>query len=248
MQKYHKIVSIFLSIAFLIVLQEFSVPRPIFRFLVPAILLFLGVLTLYNRWYLKTIGSYNPWVLLRPVLFYSSAFSLFLIVVNDFLRGVFLLSIVLLGSLFENFVGNFAENIMLNETLIIAFGVFMSVSAYAQVYAPAFQTLYLVFIFIATFLATRALYEFIPEPNSSKVVAAVVIAFFMTEVFWAMTFLPFHYSASALMLFNVYYFCLILNYYYSFNTLNIRKFQFHLVLMSVCSGFIFLLTPWKILG
>ncbi len=248
MIKYHKIISVIISLGFLILLQKFSVPRPIFRFLVPAFLIFVFVITIYHRWYLKQIQKYNFWTLLRPVLFFGSAFAIFHIIPGDFLRGVFLLAIVVLSSLFEIFLGNFAENIALNETLIIAFGAFMSISASALLYAPGFQTWYLAAIFLATFLVTRSFYEFIPSQPSVKTIASAVIALFCVETFWALTFLPFHYSSSALMLFNIFYFCLILNYYFAFNTLSTRKFQFHLGLMVVCSGFVFLLTPWKIIS
>jgi hypothetical protein len=247
MAKYHKIFACFFSIAFLIMLQELSIPRPVFRFLVPGLILFSIIITLYNKWYLQQIGKYNPWILLRPILFFGSAFSLLNIIPGDVLRGLFLIIVVLLGSLFEIFLGNFAENIVLNETLVIAFGIFMSVSAYGLQYFPGFQTLWLVLLFFGIFLTTRSFYEFLPETSLGKLVSSLAIGLFCTQIFWAMTFLPFHYSASALMLFNIFYFCIILNYYYVFNTINIRKFQFHLGLLVACTVFIFLLTPWKIL-
>jgi hypothetical protein len=248
MTKYHKIISVVFSLVFLILLQEFSVPRPIFRFLLPVFLLFLLVLTAYNKKYLETLQKYNPWTLLRPLLFYTSMFGLFLIIPGNFWRGLFLLLVVALGSIFQIFLGKFAEHVALNETLVIGFGLYMSISAFALLYAPKFQTLYLAAIFAGTFLAVRSFYEVLPQNNSIKMAASAVIALFCTELFWALTFLPLHYSAPALMLFNLFYFCLVLNYYQAFNILNIRKFQLHLGLMMLCSGFIFLLTPWKIIG
>lgn len=180
-------------------------------------------------------------------MFFGTAFSLFNIVPGDFFRGLLLLFVVALGWLFEYFLGSFAENIALNETLIIAFGMIMSLSAYALQYFPGFQTLWLILVFVGTFLLTRSFYDFAPESSSSKMIVSLTLALFCAEIFWALTFLPFHYSASGLMLFNVYYFCLILAYAYAFNTLNVRRFQFHLMLLIVCSAFIFLLTPWRII-
>lgn len=248
MIKYHKIISVIFSLVFLILLQEFSTPRPIFRFLLPAFLLFLLALAVYNKKYLESLEKYNSWTLLRPLLFYTSMFGLFLIIPGNFWRGLFLLLVVGLGSLFQIFLGNFAEHVALNETLVIAFGLYMSISAFALLYAPKFQTLYLAGIFAGTFLTVRSFYEVLPQHNYSKVAASAVISLFCTQLFWALTFLPFHYSAPALMLFNLFYFCLILNYYQAFNILNIRKFQLHLGLMLLCSGFIFFLTPWKIIS
>ncbi len=248
MVKYHKIISVIISLVFLILLQKFSVPKPIFRFLVPGFLVFLSLVTFYNRWYLQQLEKFNLWILLRPVLFYTSAFAVLHIIPGDFLRGSFLVLAVIFSTIFEIFLGKFAENIILNETLIIAFGFFMAICASALLYAPGFQTWYVIAVFASVFFTTRSFYDFVPANASSKLVSSLVIAFFCAQVFLAITFLPLHYSASALMLFNIFYFCLILNYYYAFNTLNERKFQFHLGLMVVCSGLVFLLTPWKIIS
>lgn len=232
----------------MILVQEFSYPRPVFRFLAPGLIVFLSVLTAYNWWYLKSISKYNIWTLLRPILFFMGAFALFNIIPVEFLRGLFLLSAVFLGSIFQIFLGNFAENLLINETLIIAFALCMSAAAYALQYFPSFEIAYLLIIFAGTAITTRAFYEFTPLDNSQKLVASFVIALLCTESFWAMSFLPLHFSAIGLLMFNLFYFCFILNYYYIFNTLNIRKFQFHTALFAACSLFILLLTPWRILN
>ena len=247
MEKYHNYIAVAINVSFLILLQEFSYPRPVFRFLIPIFFLFAAIISLYHYWYLRKIEKFNLWTLIRPVLYYASAFSLFIIITPDFLKGLFLISAVALGFVFEIFMGKFAENVVLNETLLVAFGMFMSVFAYALYYAPAFLTWYLAIIFVGSFLSIRSLYEFIPNINGSRLTASVAIALFMTQIFWTLTFLPLHYSADAIILFNAFYFCVILNYYYAFNNLNTRKFQLHFFIFMGINIFILVVTPWKIL-
>lgn len=247
MFKKHTVASIFFSVGFMVLLQELSFPRPIFRFLAPAMVGFLLILTVYNWWYLHSIEKYNVWNLVRPVLFFVGSFALFNIIPVEFLRGLFLLSIIVFGSVFEIFLGNFAENLLINEILVIAFSLCMSAAAYALLYFPSFEFIYLLIIFFGIAVITRAFYEFTPLDAKQKLITSLVIALFCTEAFWVMSFLPLHFSAIGLLLFNVFYFCFILNYYFIFNTLNIRKFQFHAVLFAAGSIFILLITPWKIL-
>lgn len=247
MQRYHKFISVIWNVAFLVMLQELSVPRPVFRYLVAGFLLFVLLLTAYNWMYLQSLQKWNIHSLIRPVLFFGSAFLLFQVIPADFLRSLFLVVVVILGTIIEYFLGVFAEGLLLNETLVISFGVFMSICAYAFQYFPTFQTFYLGVVFLLTALVARGFFEFTPEEGQKKIAASVIIALFCTEVFWALSFLPLHFSSAALMLFNVFYFALILQYYFIFNTLNVRKMQFHIVLLAACSIFIFLITPWKIL-
>ncbi len=246
MLKLHKLISVFFGVAFLIVLQSFSNPAPVFRFLVPAFILLLIVLSLYNYWYLLKLEKFNNWILLRPVLLLSSGFTLFILTPNSFLRGWFLLCTMLVIMFFEFFLGDFAENLLLNETLLIVFGCFVSAAAY-NFYFPQFHIICTICLFLGTFFATRGFYEFIPQHETHKLVSSLVLGLFMSEVFWALTFLPFHYSALAIILFNVYYFCLMINYYSIYETLNTKKVQFHFGLLAACILFVLLLTPWSIL-
>jgi hypothetical protein len=65
----HTIVSGIISVGFVVIVQIFAAPQPVFRFLLPAFLLFVAVITTYNYFYLKRIGLYNFWSLMRIVLF-----------------------------------------------------------------------------------------------------------------------------------------------------------------------------------
>lgn len=247
MIKYHSIISVIIGLLFLVVLQKFATPLPIFRFLLPAFLLLLAVVWLYNRWYLKSLQKYNPWVLVRPALILASGFGVFLVIPDESIRGVFLLFSVAIIAATEYFLGNFAENVLINETLVIAFAVFFSFFGF-YFYAPTYQPLYVLGVFLASGLLTRSFYEFIPRPDKTKAVSAIALGLFSSELFWSSNFLHFHYSVLAIFLFNIFYFCLIVNYYHFFKILNSKKVQFHLALIALCSLVVLAVTPWKIVG
>lgn len=247
MLKYHKLIAFSFGLLFLLMLQKFATPEPVFRYLVPVFLLFTGGVSFYNRWYLKQTGKYNIWILIRPVLLLFSAFGIFLIIPSAAIRGLFLISAVFIITLFEIILGNQAENILLNETLVIAFGLFFTFFA-AYHYFPAYQPVYLTGIFFGSSFLSRSFYEFLPKDAAIKLLASVALGFFSSQLFWALNFLPFHFSVLALLLFNAFYLCLILNYYYLFHILNFKKVQFHLFLILVCDAGVLLATPWKVIS
>jgi len=162
-------------------------------------------------------------------------------------------------------MGRFAENLMINETLVIAFGFFITLCGFNQYYLTfgqlhsffggislpdwefSLQPFYLAGTFACSYLLARCFYEFIPQPSLIKVVISLSIALFTTETFWALTFLPFHFSAIAVVLLSVFYFCLILNYYHLFHTLTYKKIQFHLILIIIASAIAIISTPWTII-
>jgi hypothetical protein len=247
MLKYHNLISFGFGLLFLLVLQKFATPEPIFRFLVPAFLLFVVAVTFYNNWYLRKIGKYNFWVLLRAILLLLSGFGLFLIIPSESIRGLFLILTVFIITFLQMLLGNQAENILLNETLLIAFGlIFAFFGAYH--YFPTNEPLFLAGIFFCSFLLSRSFYEFIPKPAQTKLVGALILGFFCSQLFWTLNFLPFHFSVLSALLFNIFYFCLILNYYHLFHILNFKKIQFHLLLILACDAAILLATPWRIVA
>lgn len=265
MLKYHKFISVAIALLYIIVLQEFTVPYPIFRFLAPALIGFCVLVTYYNKQYLMRLGKYNLWVLSRPVLMFLSGFGIFLLLPNALFRGLFLMATFFIIYLFEYNLGNFAENLLINETLIIAFGFFVAFCGFGQYFLTfaevnsffqatslpdwefSLQPVYLAGVFLSSYLLARAFFEFIPQSASTKTVTSVILALFCTEIYWALTFLPFHYSAMAVVLLSIFYFCLMLNYYYLFRTLTFKKVQFHLILIAIASSIAIIATPWKVL-
>src|SRR6185437_7695913 len=126
-----------------------------------------------------------------------------------------------------------AENILLNETLLIAFGLFCTFfSFYYDI--PSFGSWYLLGVFFSAFLLARSFYEFVPKSNRIKLIAAMALGLFCSELYWSLNFLQFHFSTLALILFNVFYFCLVVTYYQFYHVLNFKKIKFDLFLMFVC--------------
>ncbi len=246
MIKHHKLVSFCIGLGFLIVLQKFANPEPIFRFLLPAFLVYGFAVTLYNYWYLQHIQKYNFWILLKPILLMLSAFGIFLILPSEIFRNTFLIVTVFVIALFEVILGNYAENLLLNETLMIAFGLFFSFFA-AFHYAPAYETYYLAGVFVGSALLARTFYEFVPQSGKTKILGSLAIGLFCSELFWVLNFLQFHFSTLAVFLFNLFYFCLIVNYYHLFYHLNFKKLQFHLFLIAGCSLVVLIFTPWSVI-
>lgn len=246
MIKHHKFISFCAGLLFLIVLQKFATPVPVFRFLIPAFLVYAAAVGAYNVWYLKKIERYNFWTVARSLMLLAAAFGIFFVLPSENLRGLFLISTVAIITFVEVILGAAAENILLNETLLIAFGLFLGLFG-ADYYFPSLQAWFTIGIFLSGALLSRSFYEFTPEPRKAKMVAAVIMGLFCSELYWALNFLHFYYSSLAVFLFLAFYFCLIINYYRIFHILNYKKLQFHLFLITCCAVLVLLTTPWKII-
>lgn len=246
MLKHHKFISFCLGLCFVVVMQRFAQPIPIFRFLLPAFLAYAGLVLIYNRWYLKKLQKYNVWILVKTFLLLAAAFGIFLNIPSVGIRGLFLIFTVLIITLFEIILSNSAENILLNEILIIAFGIFFSLFG-AYWYVPAYEPLYSIGIFLGVGLLVRVFYETSPLSEKAKIASAIIMGLFCSELFWVLNFLHFHFSFLTIILFNLFYFCLIINYYYIFQTLNFKKIKFHLFLIACCSMLVLLATPWSVI-
>jgi len=243
--KHHKLISLCIGLGFLLSVQKFAVPEPIFRFLIPSFLAYLLIAAAYNAWYLKKIQKYNFWAMLLPEFLMSAAFGAFLVIPSQNLRGLFLISAVTVIAFAEIILGNMAENLMLNQTLIAAFALFFGFFG-AYYYTPVYEPLYLTGVFFGAALLSRIFYESIPQPAHTKLIGSIAIGLFCAELFWALNFLHFHFSVLSLALFNIFYFCLILNYYHLFHNLNFKKIQFHLTLIAFCTLIAVLATPWTV--
>jgi len=257
MRRYHNLISFLIGVGFFLTLQNLS----IFRYLLPAFLIFTLLVSWYNKWYLRQIQKYNFWVIVRPFLLLWSGFGIFFTVPSAGMRSLFLAVSILLIIFFELMIGNFAENLLINETLIISLGLFITFSAFNQYFLKienfnlvffqikslSLQPFYIIGLILSSFLLARSFYEFIPKPNKTKILASLIIALFCVELFWSLSFLPFHYPVLGLILFNIFYFCLIISYYHFFQTLNFKKIQFHLMFIILTSSSVALTTPWKIL-
>lgn len=245
-QKYHKIVSLVLSIGFVVMVQMLATPIPVFRFLVPAFAVFLVIVAIYNFVYLNRTGRYSPWIWLRYLLFLTSWFILFFLIPTPGLRGLFLLFGILVTYVFESMVGMMGEQMLFNETLLTAFGFIMALFALAW-YFPISSILYLGLVFILMTLLARASFASTPASNDVQLIGSIVIGLITAQVFWALSFLPLHFSALALILFAIFYFVWALYYYELFKHLTLRKVQFHAAVSLGIIILILVVTPWGII-
>lgn len=242
----HSLISACLSIAFVIVVQVFAAPTPVFRFLLPAFVLYLIVVGGYNYFHLKQRQLYNFWMWLRPLLFIMTWFGVFFIIPSNFWRGVYLLVGVVVIYIVERNLGSHGEQLLFNETLITAFTGLMTLTALSHYFLLP-GTLYLAGTFVFITVIVRSSYDLSPQNERTKWISAVVLGLALTEVFWISSFLPLHYSALGLLAFNVFYCAWTLGYYFLYNHLTFKKVQFHVVLALVFTALIMSVTPWRIL-
>lgn len=247
LSKYHKIISGVISIGILVVAQVFASPFPVFRFLIPAIVACIGAILVYNYFYLKEQGRWNRWKSVQTALFFVAWFGVFLLLPNYVIRGIYLLASMPIIYFVELLLDNFGEQILINQVLLIAFGLFVSSWGVEYYYKLSGSYVFLL-EFFAIFLLVRASLEYIPHSYKLKLLSALSIALFMSEVHWALSFWPLHYSALAIVAFCIFYAVWTLYHYALFNVLTTRRIQFYLVFALVAIIIIVSSTPWTILG
>ncbi len=242
----HNIISLVFALGLFLILGYFSKGVPVFRFLAPVFVLYSLILFYYNKSYLHSIEKYNFWIAIKPVLFVSAAFGLLFFIPNLPILVLVLTTASFFLFLFEISLNKFAENLLTNEILIISFGGFYALSA-ADFYFPKYQTFFIALVLVFSFFLVRSFYEFTSLSKRNKTVVAMVLAMLTAEFFWALAFLPLHFSVLALILHSLFYVSLMLNYYEIFNILNSKKIKYHLYIVAVCWLVVLLSTPWKII-
>jgi hypothetical protein len=242
----HLIISALIAILFLVVIQLFASPLPEFKLLLPSYAGYLLVVAIYNRWYLKkTQEVWNVWVWLRLLFFLITWFGLFFLVPSGLGRGLFLLVSMPIIFFFESLVGNMGQQLGWNEFLLTCAGLLISLFGLSYYFIFA-GVLYLALVFVTVAILVRSSFELIPHPPIVRWVAALSLGLFATELFWAISFLPLHYTALAIFMFNVLYVLWIIYYHYLYRTLTSKQIQFHLVLAIVLALVMLVSTPWSI--
>lgn len=241
----HLIISAVISILFLVVTQVFAAPLPVFRFLVPAFLAFLIAVAGYNRWYLQKKDKWNVWVWLRVPFFLLAWFGLFFLVPSGLGRGLFLLVGLPIIFFFESLVGNTGQQLGWNEFLLTMAALILTLFGFSY-YFQLPGVLYLLIVFLSVAIVVRSSLELVPHESMVKWVASLAIGLFATEMFWAISFLPLHYSALAIFTFNILYVLWIIYYHYLYRTLTAKQVQFHLVLALLLALVMLMSTPWSI--
>ena len=241
----HLVISAAIAILFLVVVQVFASPLPVFRFLVPAFLLFTGAVALYNRWYLRKQEQWNVWVWLRVPFFLLAWFGLFFLIPSGLGRGLFLLTSLPIIFFFESLTGNTGQQLGWNEFLLTCAALLLTLFGFSY-YFMLPGVLYLLVVFLVISVLVRSSLELVPHPPLVKWVASLSIGLFATELFWAVSFLPLHYTALGIFTFNVLYVLWIIYYHYLYRTLTSKQVQFHLVLAVALALVMLVSTPWSI--
>lgn len=241
----HLIISAVIAILFLVITQIFASPLPVFRFLVPAYILYTLVVAGYNYWYLKKREQFNLWLWLRLPLFLLSWFGLFFVIPSGLGRGLFLLVSLPIITFFESLIGNTGQQLGWNEFLLTIAALLISLFGFSY-YFMLPGVIYLLFVFLSVAIVVRSSLELVPHDPMVKWVAALALGLFTTELFWSISFLPLHFTALAVFTFNVLYVLWIIYYHYLYKTLTRTQIQFHLILALILAIVMFLSTPWSI--
>lgn len=242
----HKIVSALFAVAFVVIVQWFASPLPVFRFLVPLFFLYLAGLTLYNWKYLKSQKELSWWLLVRVPVFLLSWFGLLFIIPTGYGRIFFLIISLPVIFFFETLVANKGQQLAWNLFLLTIASLFISLYGF-NYYFPLSGLVYLALIFVGVLTSVRISIESVPHPNNVKWLAGSVLALFSAELFWVLQFLPLHFSVLAVIHFNILYLLWAIYYHYLYQTLTKKQIQFNILLALALSIVILLSSPWTIL-
>lgn len=243
----HKIISAVFAIAFVVIVQWFASPLPVFRFLVPAFLIYLGALFFYNYKYLKSQNNLSWWLLVRVPVFVLIWFGLlFIIPIVPARVSMLLLSIPVIF-FFETLVANKGQQLGWSLFLFSLVSLLLSLYGF-NFYFPLNGLVYLGLIFGGVLTLVRISLESVPHPNNVKWLAGLVLALFSAEMFWVLQFLPLYFSVLAIINFIILFLLWVIYYHYLYQTLSKKQIQFYLLLAFGLSIIILLSSPWTILN
>lgn len=245
--KYHKIISAVIAIGTIVVVQAFASPDPVFRYLIPALFVFIFGAQVYNYFYLREVGKFNVWKLVQIGLFFVAWFGVFVLLPNYLARGLYLIASLPVIFFVEMLLANFGEQILINQTLLTSFGL-LAASWGTQYYYRLSESYVFMLEFVAIALLARASFEFIPHPDRLKTVSALALGLFVLQIHWALSFLPLHYSALAVISFSTFYAMWTLYHYALFNVLTAKRIQFYLLFALAAIIVVLSATPWKVLN
>ncbi len=238
----HKLASGAFAVLFLITVQLTSA---VFRFLLPAVLVYVAALTMYSYRYLLQQKVYTPWLLVRVPLFVAALVCVYLLLpIASPVRSLYLILAAALLYLGEATLAKVSEQANFFATLLTFFGLSIGLFA-ANFYMPNNTFLVLLLLGLATFAVCRTSFEHVLQPGSVKSTYASLLVVCVVELAWCLVLLPLHFTVLAIVMLNVFYVLWILAYYHLFHNLTSKKVTFH-VGFAVAVTFIALVsTPWR---
>lgn len=240
----HRWVSMVVAVLFVVTIQTFTSPVVVFRELVPAVVFFILLLQAYHYFYLHKSGIKAFWIIVRSGLLLLALAGTFLLLPSPLLRGLFLVGTAALLAVAELWVDSLGEQFVMNSTLLTAFCLFLS--AWGMGYYFFNSSLYIMATcVVALLLLLRGVLDIVPQSSGKKWLGALLLSLWTTEIFWALSFLPLHYSALAVLSFAFFYAIWALYYYALFHAVTAKRLQFHLIVASLVALVTLLATPWK---
>ena len=247
-QTRHKLISLVLAILYPISLGLFAFPIPVFRYIMGSLLAFLILIGFYNWFYIKSQKLEPFWPTLGVVMFYGAWACMFLIAPTYFLQISFLIISLILGYFVERLAASVGEDILFGRLIVTAFAFFISASAITNYYFKLPGIIVLSGVFIFTLALARVGYEQALINAPAKLVNALVVALLSVELFWVLSFLPFHYSVLGMMVFLCFFCIWQLNYYFIFERLHLNKIVLLVGLSVLFCALAFALTPWRLVS
>lgn len=239
---YHKIASSIIALSFLVLVQSSD---GVFRFLLAAMVIFTSAVLGYNYWYLKINNFFSFWTWVRPALFFIGLLAIYFVVPGSGIKGLFLIASVGLIYLFEVKLLVASEQLLFLETLVTYFGWALGIFAINFYILPK-TYLILGAIALSTFFISRCSFEYIPQTEQKRNFYSWFLALCALEISWAMLFLPVHFTALSIILFNIFYVLWIIIYYHMLHNLTAQKVSFHLILASLIVILTLVSTPWRV--
>lgn len=243
--KIHNSISLLASVAFVVGLGWFVQPVPVFRFLLPAGVLLLGLVAAYNAWYLKVNNNWNVWLWVRPLLVVASWFGLFFFVPSGFLRGVFLLVSVVVVMLAQRLLGSHGQRVLIMDLLLGSLASGLVITGLAQYFTVPI-IVYLTFYFLFTFIFSRSVFEYLLVATRHKWLLSGVVAFAASELLWVILLLPLHFSVLGMVMGLWVYTAIIIIYGQAFGMMSLKRLLYHLLWYSVTILILIIATTWEI--
>lgn len=241
----HKFFSLIFAAAFAALIYFLTSGDLVFRYLVPAFLLYLFGLAVYNWRYLLSQGQYNLWLLVRVPLFIFIWFGLLFIIPLGLVRAIFVFISVPIIFIFETLVANKGQQLGWNLFLVSLASLMLGLYGF-HFYFPLSGLVYLALVFLGVTVLVRTSVDSVPHESSVKWFASLVLGLFSAQIFWILQFLPLHFSVLAILSFIILYLLWAIYYHYLYQSLTRRQIQFNLLLVIILSVIILISSPWTI--
>lgn len=243
--QFHKLVSLGFAFAYAILIQAMIGDNLVFRFFVPAFLIYLVILTCYNWRYLLSQQALNWWLVIRMSLFVLIWFGLLFIIPSSIGRNLYLLFSLPIIFIFETLVANKGQQLGWNIFLLSLASLLIGLYGF-NYYFPLSGLLYLILVFAGSTILVRSSIEAVPHPAAIKWFASLILGLFAAQLFWILQFLPLYFSVLAVLSFVILYLLWAIYYHYLYQSLTRRQIQYNLILVIIFTILILISSPWTI--